>query len=64
MDKIDALSDALSKAGVNGDYDAAIFLQMFAAWAAGQRQLATHDHNMIQRLRITIARIPESSVPP
>jgi hypothetical protein len=34
MDEIDALLDALWKAAINGDFEAAIFLQMFAPWAA------------------------------
>jgi hypothetical protein len=34
MDEIDALLDALWKAAIDGDTEAAIFLQMFAPWAA------------------------------
>jgi hypothetical protein len=36
MDKIDALLDALWNAAIDGDFEAAIFLQMFAPWAANQ----------------------------
>jgi hypothetical protein len=32
MDEIDALLDALWAAGLDGDTEAAIFLQMFAPW--------------------------------
>ena len=34
MDEIDALLDALWAAAIDGDTEAAIFLQMFAPWAA------------------------------
>lgn len=33
MDEIDTLLDALWKAAVDGDTEAAVFLQMFAPWA-------------------------------
>jgi hypothetical protein len=33
MDEIDALFDALWNAAIDGDFEAAIFLQMFAPWA-------------------------------
>jgi hypothetical protein len=33
MDEIDALMDALWNAAIDGDFEAAIFLQMFAPWA-------------------------------
>lgn len=36
MDEIDALLDALWNAAIAGDTEAAIFLQMFAPWAAAQ----------------------------
>jgi hypothetical protein len=36
MDEIDALLDALWNAAIDGDFEAAIFLQMFAPWAASQ----------------------------
>lgn len=34
MDEIDALVDALWNAAIAGDTEAAVFLQMFAPWAA------------------------------
>ena len=34
MDEIDALLDALWNAALEGDFEAAIFLQMFAPWAS------------------------------
>lgn len=36
MDEIDALLDALLHAAIDGDFEAAIFLQMFAPWAVSQ----------------------------
>ena len=37
MDEIDALSEALWNAAIAGDFEAAIFLQMFAPWALGEK---------------------------
>jgi hypothetical protein len=36
MEEIDALLDALWNAAIEGDFEAAMFLQMFAPWAVSQ----------------------------
>jgi hypothetical protein len=52
MDEIDALLDALWKAAVDGDTEAAIFLQMFAPWAAEQanREVGLDERRIRLRL--------------
>jgi hypothetical protein len=49
MDEIDALLDALWNAAINGDTEAAIFLQMFAPWAASQ-MLMNAQHQAARHL--------------
>jgi hypothetical protein len=44
MEEIDALLDALWNAAIDGDYEAAIFLQMFAPWAADSPPKLTSPH--------------------
>lgn len=42
-DATDALLDALWNAAVDGDFEAAIFLQMFAPWAAERENRVRPD---------------------
>jgi hypothetical protein len=54
MDEIDALFDALWNAAIDGDFEAAIFLQMFAPWAEEQRQrIASNPSGLVRKSDLT-----------
>jgi hypothetical protein len=54
MEEIDALLDALWNAAIDGDFEAAIFLQMFAPWAEahGQR-ISSNPSGLVRKNDLT-----------